>query len=527
MMDFEEAVKSRAFDKAEELVKAEDFNPSARASDGRLFIEFALEASAIPLVESIAQHCASKIDPMYRPFASAQSLFERLFRYNAADAVVHLVNAGVVDPVETVPNSQKTCLEYAVDQRAPQVVEAMLLSTARRGVKLDPLYRLADGRTIFEKLHDACSVEPRLCANCLLLFQHQMIEPTAYLSSGRTVFELCASCCSTGSGGAGGGATGNKDMLKGMVQYCGLSAMQRTPEGRTIFEALLACGAADVCELLVKTRGEAELQRRKSVLESGQQPTWTENNDDDDDPMSLAVNAMSIASSGNCLFEVSLDCRAFNVSRAFVDLGSTLHNFNGLSRVSDGRTLFERAFDAGGRDVALAMVESGAMTNWSSSSVPQSPVLLSDGRTLFEHALRNSWSELGRAVFQHCSIDPLALMSPGITYLDAVLARSTLQGMGDVALAMAKSPLLDPMRQADVAITGTGCEGGKTVFERVLALGAPPAHAFARRLVYHWVETGQVLPTTKLPDGRSCIDLCLSSGAKDVVELMVKRILSS
>ena len=69
----------------------------------------ALECSALPLVAVISQRCSSKINPLARPeHPGAPTLFERMFRYNAVDAVAALVEARVLDPLACLPGQQVT-----------------------------------------------------------------------------------------------------------------------------------------------------------------------------------------------------------------------------------------------------------------------------------------------------------------------------------------------------------------------------------------------------------------------------------
>ena len=142
-------------------------------------------------------------------------------------------------------------------------------------------------------------------------------------------------------------------------------------------------------------------------------------------------------------------------------------------------------------------------------------VLLSTGQTPLELMLLRSWPQLGCALVAK-GLDPFILLADRkTTCFEAVLASP---GMADVALAMARSPKMDPLW-----LLGDG----QSLFERLLKLGPPPMHPFARQLVYSWIEVGKVLPTTKLQDGRSCLDFALANNAKDVIELMVKKLLST
>ena len=165
--------------------------------------------------------------------------------------------------------------------------------------KLEPLYRISDGRTLFEKV--TCGTDPKMSSVSVLWAKMHTLDPMAYLSTGRTVLEHCA-------------GIKFKELLAAMVEYCGLQAMDRIPDGKTVFECFILCGASDVAELLIRTRAISNQPQEERGCEA------------------RPVDPTSIASTGHTLFEVAIDSKAFAVANALVTTGSTVANFDPLYR---------------------------------------------------------------------------------------------------------------------------------------------------------------------------------------------------
>lgn len=267
-------------------------------------------------------------------------------------------------------------------------------------------------------------------------------------------------------------------------------------DGRTVFEKLLESRPAMVVSLVRRglLRGNERLSDGTTAIEKA-----LEGGNPERRSVAIAmaecggVDPHACSSTGVGFFERMIGLGEIEVATKL----ASLKEFNALERTIDGRTLFELALDKGATKVVMASLGSGAMpTN----------ALLSNGKTPFERVLRTGSKELIFTAFAGAGLKPTSVLPPEDK---TVFELAIDAGATEFAFILARFAGLDGLHVlAD----------GRTCFERAIASGKNETVAVAM------VEAGSVTPTSRLPNGSTCLEFAASSGARLVCEALAKRV---
>jgi len=325
----------------------------------------------------------------------------------------------------------------------------------------DPVARVADGRTLLE-----VALDKPLPAAAREAVAKAVAGDARYalacLSDGRVAFERLL---------AEGLA------LPLVAPHGPLLGTERLPDGGTVFERALDAGKTSASSAAVALAMVSAPEADGCVTPHG------------------------CASTGVSFFERALSAGAVEV----VGKLAAQSSFDPLERAHDGRTMLELLLalsltSQGIRTVALSVLASG--------KVP-ARALLSDGRTAFERVLRLNAKELILGAFAGQGLKPTMQLPPDErTCFELCLACPPQSSGAELAFLMVRFAGLDGLH-----VLGDG----RTCFERVLLDHRP-------ELAVGMVDAGSVRPSSRLPDGRTCIDFAASVGARDVCQALAKHV---
>jgi hypothetical protein len=320
-----------------------------------------------------------------------RSWFELALDHAASGVALALVRRASFDPSQRLADG-RTLLERAL---VPPCDEGLLTAMTEEG-RYAPLQCLSDGRTVYERLLVAQpAVALSLVARGLLVGTERLGDGTTAIeravessgASGKAVAAEMAkrggvdphATCSTGvSYFERMLCTGELDIAARLAQHPAFDALERTVDGRTLFELALDRGASKV---VLASLASGKLPAR-ALLSDGRTPL--------ERALRLGSKELvfgAFAGQGlkpttpmppddKTVFELALEAGAAEFALVLARFGG----LDGLFVLGDGRTCFERAIAAGKQELAVAMAEAGSVTPTSR---------LPNGSTCLEFAASN------------------------------------------------------------------------------------------------------------------------------------------